>query len=112
MSDLRVPMSVVLQAFGVDITVTVPGGDAVEGRGAWLPDLIDDVPVGGAFQRRERRRVLAVDLDEFAAMPRGTIISAPPRLEDPVGRFMVDAFERMDQDHARVVLIDAVEDLT
>lgn len=112
MSDLRVPMSVVLQAFGVDITVTVPGGDPVEGRGAWLPDLIDEVPAGGAFTRRERRRVLAVDLAEFVAMPRGTIVQAPPRLADPVARFMVDAFERMDTDHARVVLIDAEEDLT
>lgn len=109
MSDARVPMSVVLDAFGVPITVTrpAPDDDPYTAVGVWLPELMDEVPIGAGFQRREPRRVLAVSLAAVPALPRGTIIDAPQLVDGYVQRWKVDAFDRLDGEHARVVVVPA-----
>lgn len=110
-SDLRVPMSVCLDAFGVPITVTRPAPEntPVSATGIWLPDFMEDIPAGTSFQRREPRRVLAVSLQEVGSLPRGTVIEAPLLADGPLVRWRVDAFDRIDSDHARVTVVEAPE---
>lgn len=110
MGDFRVPISTLLAAFGVPATVTrpAPDDDPIATTGVWVSPIPDDVPVGMEFQRRERRRVLALDRDAVPTVPRGTVITAPERDSEHAQTWRVDSLEQEDADHHRVRVV-AVE---
>lgn len=105
MSDLRPSLTEALDAFGVDATVTPPGGEAMTTRAIWLSPLEDDQPVGLDFKRREPRRVLAVPRSDVASAPRGTIITAPEALGGVTKTWRVDGLvQAVDPGHLRLIV--------
>lgn len=108
MADARVPMAVVLSAFGVAVTVTRPAPDdtPIETTGAWVTPINDNYPVGPEFQRRHRRQVLVLSRDEVPTVPKGTLIDAPARDGDDERRWRVDGIDEEDADHFRVLVVE------
>lgn len=107
MADARVPMDPIFSAFGVPVTVTrpAPDDDPIVTTGVWVSPIPDDVPVGMEFQRRERRKVLALDRDAVPTVPRGTVIVAPERDSEDAQTWRVDSLEQEDADHHRVRVV-------
>lgn len=108
MADARVPMDVVLEAFGVPAVVTRPAPDntPISTTVAWLPPLTEDVPAGVEFGRREAIRVLAIDKGDVATVPRGTTIVAPLELDGDDVTWRVEAVVRVEDDCVRVIVIE------
>jgi hypothetical protein len=104
-SDLRPPIGIALDAFGVDATVTPPGADAVETRAIWLPSTT--VETGEELRRAEPRRVLALPLEGLPEVPRGTVVTVPEFEGADPSDWKVDAAERIDFDHYRAVVMPA-----
>jgi hypothetical protein len=105
MGDARPSMDVFMDEFGVSITVTRPDADPIETTGIWVTPLMIDAPSGQDFQRRDRKRVLAVRRDEVPAVPRGTRIVAPELAGDTALLWTADGIEFEDADHLRVIVI-------
>jgi DNA mismatch repair protein MutH len=98
---------------GVPVTIMrafpVPDEEPLETTGIWLTPLTQDVGLGSEFQRREPQRILAISRDAVALVPRGSIIMAPERAGEADRRWRVDGTERVEADHARVVVIPDFE---
>jgi len=97
-----------LAAHGIDVVVTPPGAAGIETRGIWITTITEDMPVGGEFQRREPRRVMALSRLEVPTVLRGTVIDAPEKggdIEAP-RHWRVDGVERVEADHTRVVVVE------
>lgn len=103
--DLRVPLDPLFRAFGVAVTVTPPGEDAIETTGVWVSPLTETWPAGLDLERSEPRHVLALRRDEVASVPRGTVVVAPEQGGGDDQTWRVDGIERVESDHHRVVLV-------
>lgn len=111
MADARVPMDPLFSAFGVPATVTrpAPDDDPITTTVVWINPIADDVPIGQAFQRREQRRILALDRAAVPTVPRGTEIVAPEALGGSERTWKVDSHEQDDVDHYRVRVVPVSE---
>jgi hypothetical protein len=109
-NDIRVPMSGALAAFGVPAVVTPPGEEAIETTAIWLSPVAEDVPSGQDLQRREMRRVLALDRAMVPTVSRGTIIVAAEKASDLTQTWRVDEVDLKDPDHVRVRVIPVGEE--
>jgi hypothetical protein len=100
-------MDPILREFGVPVTVTrpAPDDDPIQTTGVWVLPITEDVPLGTEFQRKERRRILALDRDEVPTVPRGTVIVAAERAGDDAQTWRVDGLEFADADHHRVRVV-------
>lgn len=106
--DLRVPMAPILGAFGLSITVTRPAPDEgpVVTTGVWVPPLTEAQPFGTDFQRREPRKVMAIERSvALPSLPRGTTILAAEEDGATVRTWRVDGLERTEADLFRVSLV-------
>lgn len=105
MQDLRPPLSLAHQVFGVPATVTPPGGSPISTTAVWILPQTVEVPLDSEFQRAERRRILALRRDQVPAVPRGTVIAAPEVKGGAVLSWRVDGVDRLDAEEFRVLVI-------
>lgn len=106
--DLRPSFESVLNAFSLDATVQLPGGvPSVSTKAVWLPPATEEVPAGSGMQRAEPRNVLALPKADVPQVPRGTVVTVPPEEGGVAVAWEVDAMERDDFDHHRVVVVRA-----
>ncbi len=105
--DFRPDFEAEQSVFGVDATVTPPGGDPTETKVVWLPPTTVELPAGEAFRRVEARRVVAVSKSEIPELPRGTIVAAPLVEGGDVGSWKVDEVQRIYEDHYRATVVEA-----
>lgn len=105
--DLRPTLDSALDAFGVDATVTAPGGSPVATRVIWLPPTTIESPPGSAFRRVESKRVVALPASAVPSTPRGTIVSAPELPGGPVANWRVDEGEKVAADEYRAIVVPA-----
>lgn len=96
-----------LSAHGVPATITRPSPDdtPIETTGIWEGVVPIDYPRSGTLQRNEPKRVFAIPTADVPTVPRGTIILAPLRTDLTPERWRVDATDRVDVDHVRVIVI-------
>ncbi len=95
-----------LLPLSVTATVTIPGGDAVEGINAcWEVIELFDTPAGSMLQRTEPLRTLWLRRADVAQVPRGTIIEAPEKSGGTVQRWHVDKVEQMSATAIQVVVV-------
>lgn len=106
MSDVRVPLSVALDAFGVDVTVTRPGQPSITTRGIWdASPPEEERPFGTDFQRRVARQVMALPREGLTELERGTVIAAPEYEGGPTKTWKIDGFsQRVEYDCWRVIV--------
>ena len=102
---MDVPLDVFFDAFGISVTVTPPGSDAVLATGFWVLPLTEDRPGASDVLRREARHVLTLRRSEVPTVPRGTLIDAADIGSVVVQRWRVDGFDRVEADHVRVIVV-------
>jgi hypothetical protein len=90
--------------FGVPALVTPPGGSTIEAIGIWMSPVVDELPTGHDFQRRQPREVLAFRMAQTGSIPRGTSIIAARRGEASARTWKVESVERMDGEQIRVTV--------
>jgi hypothetical protein len=101
-------MTEALAAFGLDATVTPPGGAAVEMRAMWLAGSTPLVPAGGDFRRAEQKRILVLPVNaDLPAIPRGTMVSMPDEGQADPQEWLVDSTLSDEFDHRRVAVVPA-----
>ncbi|OFW05652.1 MAG: hypothetical protein A3H96_11365 [Acidobacteria bacterium RIFCSPLOWO2_02_FULL_67_36] len=95
--------------YGVAATITPPGDEAIAATGVWLPPLVDEMPVGRDFQRREPRRVMALFICQVGdSLPRGTTVVAAEYGASVARAWKVDRLaEPQNPEQIRVILIPA-----
>lgn len=96
-----------MSVMGVDATVTVPGGVAVEARAVWVQPLSELGP-GNDLSRRNTRRVLMFSRSVVSDVPRGSEIVAAEYEGAPVYTWIADGIDRMDADEVRVIVTKAL----
>lgn len=89
----------------VPAVVTPPGVDPVETRIIWSDREAAQIPAEGAFRRAEARRLMSIRRDEVPQVPRGTLVAVTEHLLDEPSLWRVDATERSESDHFRVVVV-------
>lgn len=98
MSDARVPLDPILDAFGVPATVTrpAPDDDPVATTALWPGrwPLEERHPFGTDLQRRDPRRVLGLPKADVPHLPKGTLVVAPEEAGGPTRTWMVDNYEQ------------------
>ena len=110
LSSLRaLVLEVNVAAHGMAVTVTVPGGVAVETDGIWMTPETEDVPVGMEFRRREGRYVLVLLRADVPSVPRKTIVVGAPAGMDQTLRWMVDSTAKVESDRVYVVVVPSPE---
>ena len=111
MSDLRVPMDPILNAFGVPATVTRPAPDntPVLTTGVWVRPLHEEQePFGANRRRREPRQVLSLPRSSaLPTMPEGTFIVAPEEAGGTPVTWRWDGLELTETDCWRVIVVPA-----
>lgn len=107
MDDIRVPIRLAFDAFGVPAVVTRPAPEDVpiDTSIVWVLPLTEDAPGGLELGRREWKRIAAVLRDEVPSVPLRTLIRAPEMLGGPVRRWRVDEVDRIEADHMRVLVV-------
>lgn len=97
---------------GVPATAIPLGGGPIATRVMWLPQVgteaatFTDRPYGSDFQRREPRRVMAVErVAGLAALPRGSTIVAPERGDLTATTWTVDGHDMTDVAQFRVMVV-------
>lgn len=103
--EARVGMEPLLAAFGVPVTVTLPGEPAIETTGVWLSPGVVDVPGGLDAGRREPLRVMALSRSAVGTVPERTEILAPELSGGSAVLWHVDTVDNQDFDCVRVTLI-------
>jgi hypothetical protein len=106
-TDLRPSIESALGAFGLDATVTPPGGASVPTTVFWLPSVTEQRPSGREHQRAEQLRVLVIPKSAVAQVPRETVIAVPEEEGGAVKNWKVDAADRFDVDHYRAIVVPA-----
>lgn len=98
-----------LRAFGVSATVTRPAPDdtPIETTIIWLTPPTEDVPTGASHQRRDAIQMLAIPRSAVPTVPRGTQVAVPGPLGGDVLTWRVDATDRVEADHVRVIVMPA-----
>lgn len=105
--DLRPPLSLALDAFGVDALVAPPSGPSVETTAFWLPSETEEVPSGGDLRRAEQKRVVVLPRADVPEVPRGTVITMAEADGGAPVDWKVDSADKHDYDHHRVVVLPA-----
>ena len=110
-SDLRVPLDPILDAFGVPAVVMRPAPDdaPIDTAVVWMTPLNDGAPFGATLQRKEPRRALMLSREAVPTVPRGTIVLAAEQIGGQVVRWQVDGIEATEVDHVRVLVVAAPE---
>jgi hypothetical protein len=90
---------------GVPAVVTPPDADPVETRVIWADREAAQVPPDGTFRRAEPRRLLGIRRDDVPRVPRGTLVAVTEHLSSSPALWRVDAIERSDPDHFRVIVV-------
>lgn len=100
-------------AHGVAATITIQPQDGpeqtIETTVIWTAPLTEDMLGMDGMQSRQPRRVMAVRKDEVPSLPRGSIVTAPPRAGEADARWKVDGIDRVEADHIRVVVVPDAE---
>lgn len=99
--------SINFDTHGVEATVTRPYPDdtPITTRVIWALPTTDPFPVSGEFGRQEARRVMALRRDEVPTVPKHTIVLAPERAGGTIQRWRVEGPDRIEADHARMVVV-------
>ena len=90
---------------GVDVTVTLPGEDAVNARAIWVAPNTELQPIGTDFQVANAKRVLAIRRSQVPMIPLGTRIVAPDGVGGGSANWIVDGIDRLEEDHQRVIVL-------
>lgn len=91
---------------GVPATVTPLSGEtAITTRVIWLTPVIDDLPAGKDFDRREPRRMMVLSRADVENVPRGTIIAAPEKHGGDSRNWQIDGVETTETDHFKVIVV-------
>ena len=98
-----------LDMHGVPATVTPPGEAAIATRVIWLTPVIDDLPAGRDFDRREPRRMMVISRADVENVPRGTIIAAPEKLGGDSRNWQIDGVESTEPDNFHVIVVPETE---
>lgn len=108
-TDVRVPMAVILEAFGVTAMVARPAPDdePIETTAVWLPPVTEEQPTGAEFSRRARVRTLCLPRSVVPTVPKGTRIVAPETDGEEPREWVVTALESLDVDETRVNVLPA-----
>lgn len=93
----------------VPATVTVPDGDPVTTRIHWFTPTTDDYPTGFDVRRADRKRLMGILTEDVPTVPRGTIVEAPEKSGGESLRWRVDATDKVEVEHVRVLVIPAPE---
>lgn len=82
-----------------------PDDTPIETEVIWLTDDVSAIPPGQEFNRRDRRRVLALKVADVPTVPYGTRITAALNTDgaDDQG-WIVDGIDRYEAEHVRVVV--------
>jgi hypothetical protein len=98
-----------LSAHGVPATITrpAPNDTPIVTTGIWVPQLIDQQPVGTDFLRREPRRVFAIPRTAVVDVPRYSIVVAPEQQGAVARTWRADGTDGLAVDHLRVILVAA-----
>lgn len=113
--DARVPIDVVMDAFGVPAVVTRPAPDdtpittAADGsplKVAWINATTDSVPAGLDLQRAEHMKLMAISLLDVPTMPNRTVIVAPEFEGGPDKTWQVDSEIFRQFDEVRVLVLE------
>jgi hypothetical protein len=102
--DLRPSIESAQGVFGLGAIVTIPDGDPVQATVFWLPSKTVEVPIGNDMVRAEERRVLVISRAEVPQVPRGTLIFVPEYDTGDERYWVVDAIDRTEGDHVRVLV--------
>jgi len=89
------------------VTVTIPGGEAVETDGIWLTPETEDL---GDGSRKEGQYVLVLRKADVPTVPRKTMVVGSPPNGDQTRRWMVSGTSRVETDRSYVVVVPAPED--
>jgi len=115
--DARVSMTEVLDAFGVPATVRrpYPDSDPIETVGCWVNPTTGGFPIGVEAQRRELAAVFSLSkvdvtlggevVSGVPTLPLKTRIAAPEFDGGAVKGWLVDGFDRIEDDHVRAIVI-------
>lgn len=100
-------LDVNFEAHGVAATVTrpAPNNIPIATRVIWVTPVTVGVPSDMDFQRNEPLRIIALKRSDVPTVPKGTLIDAPPKAGDASQLWRVDAFDREEADHKRVIVI-------
>lgn len=79
--------------FGLDATVTLPGGAPTPARVIWGQNLEEDQPYGRDYSRAGPRRLMTIERNGFTAIPRGTIVNAVEKFGAAATDWQVDAHD-------------------
>jgi hypothetical protein len=92
---------------GVAATVTRPAPDdtPIETTAIWVTPTTQDVPGRPEYQRRDPIRVMALKHVDVPTVPKGTRIEAAERDGEDARTWRVDAVERVEADHVRVIVM-------
>ena len=104
--DLRPPLTLAMDAFSVPAVVTLKFQNPVSTRGIWGTSEADEFEVGGEYQRRAPKRIMAISKTDVPTVPRGTKIVAPEREGGTTKNWEVEEVDRADPDYHRVILIE------
>jgi hypothetical protein len=105
--DRRPSLEAALAAFGIDVTVTPPGGPSFEMRAFWQTPATIEGPTGASLRRVEYQRRLVLPLADLRAIPRGTVVFAAPDVGLDPQEWRVDEVEKVADDHYRVSVVPA-----
>jgi hypothetical protein len=108
MADARPTIASASRAFGLPAAVTPPGGATFQTTVIWLPPVTVEHPSSASLQRAEARRVLSFPVTpDVTSVPRGTVVVVAEFKGQPDKSWKVDAAERVDPDHWRMIVVPA-----
>lgn len=106
---MDVPVDVVLDAFGIEGTVTRPAPNDTPLTGVsivWAGVLMEDTPSGVTAHRREAIKGLAVAREQVPVLPKGSVIEVAEIDGGPVKTWRVDAPDRSDAQWIHVIVTE------
>lgn len=99
-------LQVQFDLMGVPAIVTLPDGTAITNTSViWLEPILFDAPTTSDLQRREQRRVAALNRADVVTVPQGTRIDAAEREGGTVSAWRVDQIDASDPDHVRAIVV-------
>lgn len=101
-SDIRPPFSAAQYAFGLDAVVTV-GRTTVTTVIVWATPRTVENPVAD-LHREEQQRIMSISKVDVPTVPRGTSVVVAEYAGGLSKTWVVDAVDRIDDDHGRYVV--------
>jgi len=106
MADLRVPFTLAQEAFGVDGTLTNPGGDPADVTVVWVAPLDGEAPGTADLKRVAPKRLVSISKAEVDDLALKAVLEAPEEDGGDARRWQVDGFERVEYDNWTVMVRD------